>query len=43
MVSYDLTPLGRDLVAQARVVMAWIQTNREAIHAARDAYDDAKS
>lgn len=43
MVSYALTPLGRDLVAQARIVMAWIHASREAIHAARDAYDAAKS
>jgi DNA-binding HxlR family transcriptional regulator len=38
-VDYELTELGRTLMATVRQLMAWTITHVEDIHAAREAYD----
>lgn len=37
-VDYSLTPLGHSLLVPLDGLVAWAETNRPAIHAARDAY-----
>lgn len=38
-VSYELTPLGHDLLTKARAMMAWVHSHRDRIDTARTAFD----
>lgn len=38
-VSYELSPLGQSLVAQAKLLMGWVHAHQGEIHAAQQLYD----
>jgi DNA-binding HxlR family transcriptional regulator len=40
-VDYELTSLGRSVIPVVRAIKDWAESNIEAVHAARDAYDTA--
>jgi DNA-binding HxlR family transcriptional regulator len=39
-VSYELTPLGKNLAGEARRIIAWVRAHRAQIGASRTAFDD---